>query len=356
MRVSSWHRLFRLFAWFVGAEPSRARRRWTARSAVAVVTAVAVLVLQSVLTVLAPASAASPLNVFVGYMDTHSVASSAKQPKPWPYTDPTGYVGSPCPAYPNSTTCWDAAALRLDNPGSVDVTGIHPVVTIGSSTYNLWGSNLTVKAHGTLVLTETGAQNSTNFDGSDFAPNSYNGGNTASCVNSGAIPDVKITLGGATTSYLDSGPGAQRGWSRQRTLRQWQLRQRPGRRVAPLGPDRDGSSRAPDGAAEPGGRRGRRLGEPGVGRADVGRGVTRHGLHHLPRHERRGRERHADRDERQDDHVRRHGQSQRHEVLLHRCGRERGRHVAAVERGVRDASIHATDGAHGSYRVGGGGG
>ena len=112
-----------------------------ARSTVAAVAGVAALVLQSVGSVLAPAEAATPLNVFVGYMDTHSVASSAKQPKPWPYTDPTSYVGSPCPAYPNSTTCWDAAALRLDNPGSVDVTGIHPVVTIGSSTYNLWGSN-----------------------------------------------------------------------------------------------------------------------------------------------------------------------------------------------------------------------
>ncbi|WP_344061057.1 fibronectin type III domain-containing protein, partial [Terrabacter lapilli] len=165
----------------------------------------AVLVLQAALALLAPASAATPLNVYVGYMDTHSVASSSKQPTPWPYTDPSSYIGSPCPAYPNSTTCWDAAALRLDNPGSVDVTGLHPVVKIGSATYNLWGSNLTVKAHGTLVLTETGAQNSTNFDGSDFAPNSYNGGNTASCVNSGAIPDVQITLGGSTTDYLDSG-------------------------------------------------------------------------------------------------------------------------------------------------------
>ncbi|WP_460629671.1 fibronectin type III domain-containing protein, partial [Intrasporangium mesophilum] len=152
-----------------------------------------------------PALAATPLNIFVGYMDTHSVASSTKQPNPWPYTDPTSYVGSPCPAYPNSTTCWDAAALRLDNPGSVDVTGVHVVVTIGSSTYNLWGASLTVRAHGTLVLTETGAQNSTNFDGSDFSPNSYNGGNTASCVNSGAIPDVKVTIGGSTTSFLDSG-------------------------------------------------------------------------------------------------------------------------------------------------------
>src|SRR6478672_6922309 len=203
MRIPSWHSLLRR-SWFVGARQSSPARRWMARSTGVAVTGVAALILESVLAVLAPASAATPLNVFVGYMDTHSVASSAKQPTPWPYTDPTSYVGSPCPAYPNSTTCWDAAALRLDNPGSVDVTGIHPVVTIGSSTYNLWGSNLTVKAHGTLVLTETGAQNSTNFDGSDFSPNSYNGGNTASCVNSGAIPDVKITLGGSTTTYLDS--------------------------------------------------------------------------------------------------------------------------------------------------------
>jgi titin len=62
-----------------------------------------------------------------------------------------------------------------------------------------------VKAHGTLVLTETGSsQNSANFDASDEPPNSYNGGNTASCVNSGAIPSVRITIGGTTTTYLDT--------------------------------------------------------------------------------------------------------------------------------------------------------
>ncbi len=57
-----------------------------------------------------------------------------------------------------------------------------------------------------LVLTETGgSKNSENFDGSDFPPNSYNGGNTASCANSGAIPTVKITIAGTTTTYLDNG-------------------------------------------------------------------------------------------------------------------------------------------------------
>jgi Fibronectin type III domain len=56
------------------------------------------------------------------------------------------------------------------------------------------------------VLTETGSsQNSENFDLSDEPPNAYNGGLTASCANSGAIPNVKITIGGTTTSYLDTG-------------------------------------------------------------------------------------------------------------------------------------------------------
>ncbi|MGH3172449.1 MAG: fibronectin type III domain-containing protein [Streptosporangiaceae bacterium] len=151
-------------------------------------------------------SAASPLNIFVGYFDTHTVPFSSSQPNPWPDKDPSSFDGTPCPNYPNDTTCWDASALRLDNPGSADVTGVHPVVVIGTKTYDLWGSSLTVKAGGMLVLTETGgSKNSENFDGSDFPPNSYNGGNTASCVDSGAIPAVKITIAGVTTTYLDNG-------------------------------------------------------------------------------------------------------------------------------------------------------
>ena len=155
---------------------------------------------------ISPASAASPLNVFVGYFDTHSVPFSSNQPNPWPYKDASSFDGTPCPSYPNDTTCWDAGGVRLDNPGSTDVTGVKVAVTIGSRIYGLWGSSQTVKAHGMLVLTETGtSQNSENFDGSDEPPNSYNGGNTASCVDSGAIPDVQITIGGTTTSYLDTG-------------------------------------------------------------------------------------------------------------------------------------------------------
>src|ERR1700704_1307948 len=102
------------------------------------------------------ASAASPLNVFAGYFDTHTVPFSSNQPNPWPYKDPSSFGGTPCPNYPNDTTCWDASAIRLDNPGSADVTGVQVVVVVGTKTYNRWGSNLTVKAGGMLVLTETG--------------------------------------------------------------------------------------------------------------------------------------------------------------------------------------------------------
>src|SRR5664279_4947689 len=76
-----------------------------------------VLALLPLALVASSASAATPLNVFVGYMDTHTSGSSAKQPSPWPYTDPSSFVGSPCPSYPKDTTCWDASAVRLDNPG-----------------------------------------------------------------------------------------------------------------------------------------------------------------------------------------------------------------------------------------------
>jgi fibronectin type 3 domain-containing protein len=185
--------------------PGKSSWRMLRRAGTVLATALALSLYQFGAGLISPASAASPLNVFVGYFDTHSVGFSSNQPNPWPYKDASSFDGSPCPTYPNSTNCWDAGAIRLDNPGNTAVTGVQVVITIGSETYALW-SNQTVKANGTLVLTETGTSpNSENFDGSDEPPNSYNGGLMASCVNSGAIPDVKITIAGVMTSYLDTG-------------------------------------------------------------------------------------------------------------------------------------------------------
>ena len=70
----------------LGLGIARASRRWVRRSVVMVVAAVVALTVQSALAVVAPADAATPLNIFVGYMDTHTVPSSSNQPSPWLYT------------------------------------------------------------------------------------------------------------------------------------------------------------------------------------------------------------------------------------------------------------------------------
>ncbi len=158
------------------------------------------------------ASADSGLQVYVGYMDTHGgTVPSANSPNPWPNTDPSSFIGTPCPQWPTSSAyniCWDAAAIRLVNTTSSPVTvdDVNVVVSNGTvtNTYDLWGS-FTVQANGQMILTETGSQNSGDFDLSDEPPNDYNGGNTAPCVNSGAIPVVNVTVGGVTTGYTDTG-------------------------------------------------------------------------------------------------------------------------------------------------------
>jgi hypothetical protein len=180
--------------------PRRLLRATTALGA-----GLALATLQLVAGAAAPASAASQLTVYAGYMDTHSVARSSKQPSPWPYTNSSEFAGSPCNDFGSGTNCWDAAAIRLSNSGSTNVTGVSVEVVITTHTYKLWGSSLTVKAHSLLVLTETGRQNSENFDLSDFPPNAYNGGRPAPCKNDGAIPKVKVTIHGSTTTYRDTG-------------------------------------------------------------------------------------------------------------------------------------------------------
>lgn len=149
----------------------------------------------------ADASTGPRLKVYVGYMDTHTVPSSRRQPDPWPYRQPRHFVGSPCAHYGTSIHCWDASAVRLDNRGPRPVR-VHVSVLIGRRVYDLWGRRV-IRAGERLVLTETGDRDSQNFDGSDFPPNDYDGGYQASCKNSGAIPKVRVRIGRTTRVYRD---------------------------------------------------------------------------------------------------------------------------------------------------------
>src|SRR5689334_11473445 len=87
--------------------PGRSARRVLRRAAAFAVVVLGLSLAQLVPVLASPASAASPLNVFAGYMDTHTVGFSSNQPNPWPYKDSTSFDGTPCPNYPNDTTCWD---------------------------------------------------------------------------------------------------------------------------------------------------------------------------------------------------------------------------------------------------------
>jgi len=140
-----------------------------------------------------PADAAgiSGIAVYVAYADTHHQAVIGAFPSPW--------MGSPNVTFIGTTSNWDAGAIRFDNPNGTPITGVGVTVDIGSQTYSLWGSNLTIPAAGSLILTETAFAN---FDTSDFPPNPARG---VCSPSSTAIPVVHLAVGAVTADYADAG-------------------------------------------------------------------------------------------------------------------------------------------------------
>ena len=67
------------------------------------------------------------------------------------------------------------------------------IVEIAGVRHDIWGRNLTVPAHGTLITTQTVQFN---FDTSDDRG--------ATCTPIGTIPHVLVTIGGVTTTYNDT--------------------------------------------------------------------------------------------------------------------------------------------------------
>ena len=120
------------------------------------------------------------LKVYFGYAD--NLAGGAHQPdpgafpKPWQGDAGVNFVG----AGPN----FDSGAVRIENPTSNAVTVESLSVDVGPKHYALWGGNLRVPAHGSLVLTQTDMGTEVppepNFDTSELtmAP----GTSTPACV------------------------------------------------------------------------------------------------------------------------------------------------------------------------------
>ena len=151
---------------------------------------------------------AGPLSVFVGYAEDKEINTPdpAAFPTPWAGSPDTLFLGGTVPgqaACGTLTVCYDAGAIRLDNPGttpvSVDSVSVddHSSITGGKVFSNLWGS-FTVPPGQSVVLTENPPANNPNYDNFDTS------GFPSTCTPITVPPTVTITIGGVPTTLTDS--------------------------------------------------------------------------------------------------------------------------------------------------------
>jgi len=156
----------------------------------------------------AGAPAAGGLSVFVGYAEDKEINTPdpAAFPTPWAGAPNTTFLGGTVPgqtACGTLTVCYDAGAIRLDNPGASPVTvgkvvvDDHSSVPGGKVFSNLWGS-FTVPAGKSVILTENPPNanpSSDNFDTSSYPP---------TCTPVTVAPTVTFSIGGTSTTLVDS--------------------------------------------------------------------------------------------------------------------------------------------------------
>ena len=151
---------------------------------------------------------AGPLSVFVGYAEDKEINTPdpAAFPTPWAGSPQTLFLGGTVPgqaACGTLTVCYDAGAIRLDNPGATPVTvdgvsvDVHSSVTGGKVFSNLWGS-FTVAAGQSVILTENPPASNPGYDNFDTS------GYPSTCTPVTVAPTVTITIGGVPTTLSDS--------------------------------------------------------------------------------------------------------------------------------------------------------
>ncbi|MGO8957333.1 MAG: hypothetical protein ACLQFR_08205, partial [Streptosporangiaceae bacterium] len=151
---------------------------------------------------------AGPLSVFVGYAEDKEINTPdpAAFPTPWAGSPQTLFLGGTVPgqaACGTLTVCYDAGAIRLDNPGTTPVTvdsvsvDDHSSVPGGMVFSNLWGS-FTVPSGQSAILTENPPANNPGYDNFDTS------GYPSTCTPLTVAPTVTITVGGVPTTLTDS--------------------------------------------------------------------------------------------------------------------------------------------------------
>ena len=138
--------------------------------------------------------------VYAGYYDTHHSSYPKPKPSPWRGAADVVFVGTPDQG---SSSEWDTSCIRIENLTSSSISGASVTVTMGSSSFALWGAN-TIPAGKSLIVAQTAFEN---FDGSDTSPAGCYGCNPHLCLTavSSARPVVRVTIAGKSTYYVDSG-------------------------------------------------------------------------------------------------------------------------------------------------------
>jgi Big-like domain-containing protein len=151
-----------------------------------------------------PASPGQPADysVLVGYADlTHAVP--ANFPTPWEGSP--GVIFKGCPSCP----ILDTGAVRIMNNMGGTLTVNAVIVRLGTCTFNLWPSNISLPLGGELIVTQTasGGDGGCLVHGrSDTLEVGAHGADgTGVCTNSNIIPQVDVTVNGVTTTYADTG-------------------------------------------------------------------------------------------------------------------------------------------------------
>jgi hypothetical protein len=158
-------------------------------------------------------SAAPALDVFVGYADSDR-ANAATFPAPWADASNPTLIFEGCQPAPECS--YDAGAVRLVNNSDSSIT-INSIKVEYSSAcvYDIWPRDVVLRSGRQVIVTQLrsgatdGCTNTTDpkasgyglMDGSDIT--SPPGG--VSCVPSGVVPQIGVTVNGKPTTFTDSG-------------------------------------------------------------------------------------------------------------------------------------------------------
>ncbi len=189
----------------------RALRRGSAGGVVMVAVAALLLGLMAVRALPSAGGAtatAGGLSVFVGYAEDKETINPdpATFPVPWAGSPGVTFLGGTVPgqsACGTLATCYDAGAIRLDNPSAAPITvgrvtvDDHSSLVGGKVFDNLWGS-FTVPAGRSVILTENPPASNPGYDNFDTS------GFPATCTPITVPPTVTITVGGVATTLADS--------------------------------------------------------------------------------------------------------------------------------------------------------